>query len=205
MKMYSMNLPKRVFDVVVSFVLLLCLSPFFILFSILLLIFSGRPIFFKQTRTGQDDQPFTIWKFRTMEESADPVPIHQYEWKDGVPNDFVFKTPAQQRITNIGRIYRKLSIDELPQLFNVLRGDMSFVGPRPEIPEITHLYNQHQAMRLQVKPGITGYAQVNGRSANTHGQKIAYDLFYIEYQSFILDIKVILKTIGLVLLRKGAW
>lgn len=204
-QMQTENIAKRMVDIMASFLLLLCLSPFLLLFSILLLLFSGKPIFFKQVRTGIHNKPFIIWKFRTMELNADQSDTHNYVWHDGVPNDFVFKTPTHQKITTIGKIYRKLSIDELPQLMNVLKGDMSLVGPRPEIPEITHLYNRYQAMRLQLKPGITGYAQVNGRSINSHGQKIDYDLFYIHNRTFALDIKIILKTIKLVIQGKGAW
>lgn len=204
-EMQTENIAKRMIDLITSFLLLLCLSPFLLLFSILLLLFSGKPIFFKQVRTGIYNKPFIIWKFRTMELNSDQSDTHKYVWHDGVPNDFVFKTPTHQKITTIGKFYRKLSIDELPQLMNVLKGDMSLVGPRPEIPEITHLYNRYQATRLQLKPGITGYAQVNGRSINSHGQKIDYDLFYIHNRTFALDVKIILKTIKLVIQGKGAW
>lgn len=201
----SYLLGKRIFDVVVSLFLLLCLGPFLILFSIAILLFSGRPILFKQERTGKHNKPFMIWKFRTMEPSCDSKKNHSYYWENGVPNDFIFKTPSTQRITRIGKIYRKLSIDELPQLINVLRGDMSLVGPRPEITEITQLYSRYQSMRLRVKPGITGYAQVNGRSINSHGMKIEFDHFYIDNCSFTFDMKIIAKTIGLVIKGKGAW
>lgn len=196
---------KRIIDFVVSFILLLCLSPFLLLFSIGILFFSGRPIFFKQSRTGKHNQPFTIWKFRTMQKCPNPEKAHNYQWSDGVPNDFLFETPTQQKVTKIGRIYRKLSIDELPQLFNVLRGDMSLIGPRPEILQITQLYSHYQAMRLKVRPGMTGYAQINGRSVINHGMKIEYDLYYIENQTFGLDVKIFFKTIGLVIRGKGAW
>lgn len=198
------NIPKRIFDIVISFLLLILLGPLLIFFALLILLLSGRPILFKQIRTGKDNKPFTIWKFRTMEVNWSSV-HHQYEWQSGVPDDFSFEKPKYQRVTFIGKIYRKLSIDELPQLINILRGEMSLVGPRPEIPEITHLYSSYQVKRLKAKPGLTGYAQVNGRSGITHGQKIEYDLFYIRNYSFLLDMKVILKTIGLVLRGKGAW
>ena len=196
---------KRIIDIVVSFILLLCLSPFLLLFSIGILIFSGRPIFFKQNRTGKHNKSFTIWKFRTMQKYPSPGKAHNYHWPDGVPNDFLFETPPQQKVTRIGKIYRKFSIDELPQLLNVLRGDMSLIGPRPEIPEITQLYSRYQAMRLKVKPGMTGYAQINGRSVINHGMKIEYDLYYIENQSIRLDFMIFIKTIGLVIRAKGAW
>ena len=196
---------KRVFDIIISLILLLCLSPFMLLFSIAIFIFSGRPIYFKQTRTGKHNKPFTIWKFRTMEKCLDLKNTHNYNWIDGVPDEFVFKSPTCQRITKIGRIYRKLSIDELPQLLNVLRGDMSFIGPRPEIPKITQMYSRSQSIRLQMKPGMTGYAQVNGRSIINHGKKMEYDQYYIENHSFTLDAKIVMKTIGLVIRGKGAW
>lgn len=196
---------KRITDIVVSFILLLCLSPFMLLFSIAILIFSGRPIFFKQCRTGKHNKSFTIWKFRTMQNCSSPGKAHSYHWSDGVPNDFLFETPQQQKITRIGKIYRKFSIDELPQLVNVLRGDMSLIGPRPEIPEITQLYNRYQAMRLKVKPGMTGYAQINGRSVINHGMKIEYDHYYIDNQSIRLDFMIFIKTIVLVIRAKGAW
>ena len=195
---------KRVFDIIASLILLILLGPFILLFSVIILICSGRPILFRQTRTGKYNRPFTIWKFRTMDKHSNPQKEHTYKWIEGVPGDFVFKTPSNQRITKIGRIYRKLSIDELPQLINVIRGDMSLVGPRPEIPEITQLYNRYQSMRLRTRPGMTGYAQVNGRSVISHGEKIEYDLYYIDNCSFALDMKIIIKTIGLVIRGKGA-
>lgn len=195
---------KRGFDLVISLLLLILLFPFLLVFSFLLLVFSGRPIFFKQVRVGRHNQPFIIWKFRTMETSKQSASLHQYEWTSEVPDDFIFKTPSSQRITGIGKIYRKLSIDELPQLLNVVKGDMSLVGPRPEIPEITRFYNESQMRRLKVKPGITGYAQVNGRSVINHGQKIEYDCYYVRNRSFLLDLKIIWNTIGQVIRGKGA-
>lgn len=196
---------KRLFDIIVSAILIIFLLPFFLLFFVLLLMFSGKPVFFKQIRIGQHNKPFVILKLRTMEPCEKVNHVHQYDWTDEVPSDFVFKTPSAQKITAIGKIYRKLSIDELPQLFNVLKGDMSLVGPRPEIPEITRFYSNYQRRRLDVKPGITGYAQVNGRSIINHGKKIDYDRYYIDHQSFLLDIKILLKTIRQALFGKGAY
>ncbi|MBE1557084.1 sugar transferase [Sporosarcina limicola] len=203
-KTSSYTIRKRVFDVCVGLLLLILLIPLLFIFSTVLLVFSGRPIFLKQIRTGQNNKPFTIWKFRTMESSGNQEAIHVYDWSEGVPDDFLFKTPSNQRITRIGKIYRKLSIDELPQLINVIRGEMSFVGPRPEIPEITLRYNRFQSKRLQAKPGITGFAQINGRSIITHGKKIEYDHYYIDKQTFMFDMEIIIKTIGLVIRGKGA-
>ncbi len=130
---------------------------------------------------------------------------HRYEWDEGVPEDFTFKSGFDSRVTSIGKVLRKYSLDELPQLFNVLLGDMSIVGPRPEIPEITEHYNLHQRKRLLVKPGMTGYAQINGRSEIQHGKKIEHDLYYVDNQSFFLDVKVILSTVKLVLKGNGSF
>lgn len=130
---------------------------------------------------------------------------HRYEWDEGVPEDFTFKSGFDSRVTSIGKVLRKYSLDELPQLFNVLLGDMSIVGPRPEIPEITEFYNLHQRKRLLVKPGMTGYAQINGRSEIQHGKKIEHDLYYVDNQSFFLDVKVILSTVKLVLKGNGSF
>lgn len=195
---------KRLFDITISVILLIVLIPLLLLFSTAILIFSGRPIFFKQIRTGQDNSSFVIWKYRTMEPCKNREESHSYSWAAGVPNEFVFEKPRNQRITKIGKIYRKLSIDELPQLINVLRGEMSLVGPRPEIPEITKFYTSNQLKRLRAKPGITGHAQVNGRSIINHGKKIEYDYYYVDNGSFKFDMKIIAKTIVLVIRGKGA-
>ncbi|WP_235753915.1 sugar transferase [Psychrobacillus sp. INOP01] len=196
---------KRTVDILGSSLLLILLFPFIILFSVILLIFSGRPLFYKQLRAGLYDQPFIIWKFRTMQAEDIESSSHKYEWKDEVPQDFEFTTPQTLYITKLGRIYRKYSIDEIPQLWNVLKGEMSIVGPRPEMIEITKHYSSTQKNRLKVKPGITGYAQVNGRSAITHGEKIAYDLYYVKHCSFLLDLKIVLQTVYIVITGKGAW
>lgn len=196
---------KRTVDILGSSLLLILLFPTIILFSVILLIFSGRPLFYKQQRAGLHEQPFIIWKFRTMQSEDIESSSHKYEWKDEVPQDFEFTTPQTLTITKLGKIYRKYSIDEIPQLWNVLKGDMSVVGPRPEMVEITNHYSATQKKRLQVKPGITGYAQVHGRSAITHGEKIAYDLYYINHCSFFLDLKIVLQTVYIVITGKGAW
>lgn len=196
---------KRIADIIGSSSLLLVFMPFILLFAILLFIFSGRPIFFVQTRAGLDNVPFAIWKFRTMESYTLESNGHKYNWQGGVPKDFSFAKPSHLNVTRVGEIYRKYSIDELPQLWNVLKGDMSLVGPRPEIIEITNHYSKEQKKRLQVKPGITGYAQVNGRSTITHGEKIAHDLYYVENYSFLLDLKILIQTVALVIIGKGAY
>ena len=186
---------KRTVDIIASLFLLLLFAPFLLFFSILLLLLSGRPIFFKQIRTGMLNKTFMIWKFRTMQPITDESSSHQYEWEHGVPKDFSFQKPIQQNVTRIGKIYRKYSIDEIPQLWNVLIGDMSFVGPRPEMVEITKHYSDEQKKRLRVRPGITGYAQINGRSEISHGKKMELDRYYVENCSLVLDLKIIVSTI----------
>lgn len=196
---------KRLFDIFASAFLLLCCIPLLLIVSLVIVISSGRPVLFTQTRTGRNNEAFTILKFRSMKKNNDDSNIHTYDWKDGVPDDFVFKSGFDSNVTPVGKILRKYSLDEVPQLLNVLIGNMSMVGPRPEIPEITSHYNQRQKQRLLVKPGLTGYAQVNGRSEINHGQKIEYDLYYIKNRSFLLDMKILIATVKLVVMGKGAF
>lgn len=195
---------KRVFDITVALLLLLILLPFIFIVLLVLLLTTGKPVFFTQTRTGIHQQHFRIWKLRTMKmcTPSNDLPIMGV---DGVPEDYFFKTAPDASVTKIGVILRKLSIDEIPQFFNVLKGEMSIVGPRPEVPTITNNYNEIQAGRLDVKPGLTGLAQVNGRSDISHGQKIKYDLEYVEQYSLWLDIKIVVKTLYVVLARTGAY
>lgn len=195
---------KRIFDIAVALVLLIILLPFMLLVLLTLLVTTGRPVFFTQTRTGIHHRQFLIWKLRTMEMRtvANDLPIMN---GNGIPDDYFFKTASDARVTKMGTILRKLSIDEIPQLINVLKGDMSIVGPRPEVPIITNAYNDLQAGRLDVKPGLTGLAQINGRSDISHGQKIQYDLQYVEKFSLWLDIKIVVKTFHVVLARTGAY
>ncbi|MFJ7951256.1 sugar transferase [Lysinibacillus sp. NPDC096418] len=195
---------KRIFDIIVALVLLLILLPFMFVVLLVLLLTTGRPVFFTQTRTGIHQQHFMIWKLRTMEMRTVSLDIPIMS-TDGIPDDFYFKTATDARVTKIGAVLRKLSIDEIPQLINVLKGEMSIVGPRPEVPTITNAYNAMQAGRLDVKPGLTGLAQVNGRSDISHGQKIKYDLQYVEEYSLWLDIRIVVKTLYVVLARTGAY
>lgn len=198
------NYGKRIFDIIVAIVLLIIMLPFMFIVLLVLLLTTGRPVFFTQTRTGIQGHHFMIWKLRTMEMrtvSLD-MPIMN---AGGIPDDYFHKTALDARVTKIGAVLRKLSIDEIPQLINVLKGDMSIVGPRPEVPTITNAYNAIQASRLDVKPGLTGLAQVNGRSDISHGQKIKYDLQYVEEYSLWLDIKIVVKTLYVVLARTGAY
>lgn len=190
-----------------SLIILIILIPLFLVISVLIIIEDGRPIFFKQKRSGKDDVSFEIYKFRSMKvnQTSHGKDII-YKWKNGVPDNFVFKMTSSENpnVTKIGKFLRKYSLDELPQFINVLKGDMSIIGPRPEILPITRCYNSYQKRRLLVRPGITGWAQVNGRSDMNHGEKIKYDLYYVENYGLLLDLKIFLKTIVQVLSGKGS-
>lgn len=195
---------KRLLDIFISSIILPIVVLFMLIIAISLLIVSGRPIFFTQERTGLNYSNFQIWKFRTMR--IDQIQKSKVnDWEGGVPEQFVFKNSQDTRMTGIGKLLRKLSLDELPQIINVLKGEMSLVGPRPEVPEITAYYNLEQSKRLYMKPGITGLAQINGRSNIPHGRKINYDIDYVENCSFLLDIKILMRTISVVFSREGAY
>ena len=196
---------QRIIEMTFSILLLLLLSPIFLIVSLAIILTSEGPVFFLQERVGINGKPFTIWKFRTMTINALPPSLQTEEWKDGIPDQFIYKSSPGISVTNIGKILRKYSIDELPQLINIVKGDMSFVGPRPETPNIASFYNDYQKQRLLVKPGITGYAQINGRSHLTHGMKIEYDLYYIQSKSFLFDIKIISRTFFLIIKPDGAY
>ncbi|WP_082232898.1 sugar transferase [Halobacillus massiliensis] len=200
---------KRLFDIIVSIFSLLILSPIFIILSLFIIVEDGFPIFFKQRRSGLNDNEFKMYKFRSMinkPSAKNEKTTNIYNWVNGVPDEFVFKTSSETNpnITKIGSFIRKYSLDELPQFYNVLKGEMSIIGPRPEIIEITRCYNSVQKRRLSVKPGITGMAQVNGRSDINHGEKIAFDLLYVDNFSIWLDLKIFYKTIIQVFTGKGS-
>ncbi len=170
---------KILFDKTLALFLIMIFSPVYIVVSLLILLKMGSPILFRQKRPGKDEKIFGIYKFRTMTNEKD---------KDGnlLPDD--------QRLIGIGKFIRSTSLDELPQLFNVLKGEMSFVGPRPLLIEYLDLYDETQKKRHNVLPGITGWAQVNGRNAISWEQKFDYDIWYVENQSFWLDIKILWMT-----------
>ncbi len=170
---------KRVFDIFLSLFLIIILSPIIIFTAILVYFKIGTPIIFKQTRAGLNDRLFTIYKFRTMSEERD---------KNGK------LLPDDKRLNRVGLAIRKTSLDELPQLFNVLKGDMSFVGPRPLLEEYLKLYNKEQRRRHSVIPGITGWAQVNGRNAISWEEKFKLDVWYVDNHSFLLDLKILWLT-----------
>ena len=178
---------KTVCDGITAFSLMVLLLPFFLFVTFILLIQNNGSPFFSQTRPGKHGKLFTIYKLKTMRNTRD---------------DSGDLLPDNLRMTPLGKIIRKLSLDELPQLWNILKGDMSFVGPRPLLPEYLPLYSKEQERRHEVKPGITGWAQVNGRNAISWKQKFEYDLWYIQHQSFILDIKILGMTLTKVFMTK---
>jgi undecaprenyl phosphate N,N'-diacetylbacillosamine 1-phosphate transferase len=185
--MYT-HLIKPFFDFLVALITLLLISPILIIVTILLAIANNGSPFFVQKRPGINGEIFKIIKFRTMTNARD------------VQGNLL---PDSERLTPIGKFIRKTSIDEIPQLINVLKGDMSFIGPRPLLPQYLTIYSKEQMRRHEVKPGITGWAQVNGRNAISWTQKFEYDIYYIKHISFILDIKILFKTIKKVIISEG--
>lgn len=206
MKLFQIQ--KRIFDIVIGFVLLIVSLLIIIPVSILIVVEDGFPIIFKQIRVGKNSELFYIYKLRSMKKKGNyssNVKISS-GWSDSVPDNFVFKSTGDvnPNITQVGKFIRKMSIDELPQFINVVLGNMSLVGPRPEIQEIANFYDENQLKRLNVKPGITGWAQINGRSDMTHKEKIDFDLFYVENQSFKLDLLIFFKTLSVVFTGRGS-
>ncbi len=199
---------KRVADVGVSAVALVVVSPVILVIAIAIKAHDSGSVFFRQDRAGKDGHPFRVIKFRTMASSGSKAHAMDISsWVAGVPDDFVFKTPDSgiSHVTPVGRFLRRSSLDELPQLLNVLRGDMSLVGPRPEIMPIVERYSPEQARRLSVKPGITGWAQVTGRSLHNHGQKVRADLYYVDNASLSFDLKVLARTLWVALRGQDAF
>lgn len=182
---------KYLIDKTVAFVAIVILSPVFLICSVLLAIFNNgglKGIFFFQSRPGENGQIFTLIKFKTMTEDRDEVGN---------------LLPDEKRLTWIGRFIRKTSLDEIPQLINILKGDMSFIGPRPLLVEYLPLYDEKQRRRHEVKPGISGWAQVNGRNAISWERKFEYDVWYVDNQSFWLDLKILFLTVVKVLKAEG--
>ncbi|MEH7250428.1 sugar transferase [Neobacillus niacini] len=179
---------KRLFDIFISCLGLITFFPILLVIGILIRLKLGTPIIFKQQRPGLNEKLFVIYKFRTMTDERD-------QNGELLPDEF--------RLSSFGKFLRKFSIDEFPQLFNVIKGDMSIIGPRPLLPEYLALYTQKQAKRHLVRPGITGWAQVNGRNTITWEDKFKLDVWYVENQRFILDIKILLLTIKKVVRSDG--
>jgi lipopolysaccharide/colanic/teichoic acid biosynthesis glycosyltransferase len=179
---------KRLFDLLVTVPLLILLSPLMLIIGLCSLLFMGKPLLFRQVRPGFREQPFTIHKFRTMPDLKDSQGR---------------LLPDGQRLNRFGTFLRRTSLDELPEFWNVLRGDMSLVGPRPLLPEYLPRYTAFQRRRHEVKPGITGWTQVNGRNALTWEQKFELDVWYVDHKSLPLDLKILWLTLLSVLWREG--
>lgn len=179
---------KRLFDFIVSLIALIVLFPIILITALLIRSKIGSPVVFKQQRPGCSESPFHVFKFRSMTDERDSK------------GELL---PDNVRLTPFGKVIRKFSLDELPQLLNVLKGDMSFVGPRPLLMEYLDLYDERQKKRHDVRPGITGWAQVNGRNAISWEQKFEYDVWYVENRSFWLDIKILFMTVMKVFKSEG--
>ncbi len=194
---------KRIFDVIVTLIILVPTLPLMAIIALCIKLDSRGPVFFLQKRVGEGGKPFTMFKFRSM--------VHGVAWKqeeivaydeNGNP---LHKHPNDPRVTRVGRFLRRTSLDELPQLFNILMGDMSLVGPRPEMPELVDRYEEWQRKRFEVPQGLTGWWQVNGRSTKPMHLSTEYDLFYIRNYSIWLDVQILGRTVWTVLSRKGAF
>ncbi len=179
------RLAKRLFDLCAAAILVLLLLPLFLAIALAILLTMGRPVFFRQRRPGLNSRLFTLLKFRSMRAGAE--------------------TPArdESRLTGLGRFLRRTSLDELPELFNVLQGDMSLVGPRPLLPQYLERYSPEQMRRHDVVPGVTGWAQVNGRNELDWTERFRLDLWYVDHASFGLDLRILAKTIGMVARGEG--
>jgi sugar transferase EpsL len=179
---------KRTIDVVVSSTALILLLPLFLVISVVVALALGTPVLFRQARPGLHGKPFCLVKFRTMSDAADPSGRI---------------LPDAQRLTGVGRTLRALSLDELPELWNVLLGEMSLVGPRPLLLEYLPLYSEHEARRHEVRPGLTGWAQVNGRNAISWPDRLNMDVWYVDHWSIALDLRILCLTLLKVLRRDG--
>lgn len=195
---------KRAFDILVSAILLLIFSPLFAIISLLILFDDGKPIFYVQKRMGKKGEVFSFYKFRSMVKNAEELKINLLE-KNEVKNGVIFKIKKDPRITRIGRILRMYSLDELPQLFNVLKGNMSLVGPRPFPVSETQKIDASYLTRLNIRPGVTGLAQIKGRSDLPFNHWMKWDLWYINNWTFGMDLKILWWTLSAVLSRKGAY
>jgi lipopolysaccharide/colanic/teichoic acid biosynthesis glycosyltransferase len=182
---------KRAFDIIISGMMIVVLLPVFIIIALWIKLDSRGPVLFKQERGGKDGKPFIILKFRTMVVDAEKSGFYTAE------ND--------PRVTRPGVFLRRTSLDELPQLFNIFKGDMSIVGPRPTLMYQVEQYTPEQRKRLDVKPGVTGWAQVNGRNALSWPERIVLDVWYAEHHTFLLDIKIIARTFGVWVKGEGIY
>lgn len=179
---------KRILDFILSFIAVVCLSPLLLILYCLVRVKLGAPVLFRQERPGRGGEIFTLCKFRTMTEKRD---------ENGA------LLPDEERLTSFGKFLRSTSLDELPELFNILKGDMSLVGPRPLLVCYLPWYTEEESRRHDMRPGLTGLAQVNGRNALVWEERFAYDLEYVEHCTFLMDVQILMKTIGKVIKRSG--
>jgi len=187
---------KRLLDIIVSVTFIIILLPLFGIIALLVYISSGKPVIFKQARLGKNGVPFRIYKFRTMYNNAPDIRN---------PDGSAYNAEDDPRVTPIGKILRKSSLDELPQLFNVLKGEMSLVGPRPDQVDQIRFYTDKEKQKLRMKPGITGLAQISGRNRIPWEKRKQLDLDYIENFSIVLDLKILLKTIVYIFRQKDVF
>lgn len=185
---------KILFDKIGGVILFILLLPVLLIIGLIIKVEDGGKVFFLQKRLGKDKEIFEIYKFRTMKENAPDIRL-----ADGS----TFNSDNDPRVTKIGKFLRRTSLDELAQIINVIKGEMSFIGPRPDLPDHLKLYEGEEFKKLLVKPGITGYAQVNGRNDLPWKERFKYDIYYAENWSILLDIKIILKTISIIFSGKG--
>lgn len=188
LKMFYDRVLKRMLDFTISLIAICVLAPVMLVISLLVRIMLGSPVIFKQQRPGKNGKVFLLYKFRTMTDKKD---------KDGE------LLPDEVRLTRFGKLLRSTSLDELPELWNIVKGDMSFVGPRPLLVQYLPLYNEHQKKRHNVRPGLTGLAQVKGRNSISWEERFDWDVKYVKHESFLLDFRIIVMTIRTVLCKEG--
>lgn len=187
-RMFYRKYGKRIMDLILSLLAIMVLSPVLLIVAILVRVKLGSPVIFKQKRPGLNEKIFTLYKFRTMTDEKD---------ENGV------LLPDSVRLTSFGKFLRSTSLDELPELLNIIKGDMSIVGPRPLLVKYLPLYNEYQRRRHEVRPGLTGWAQVNGRNAISWEEKFELDIEYVDRMSFVFDLKIILLTLKKVITKEG--
>lgn len=203
MKKQTYVATKRVIDVVLSIVGLILLSPVFLLIGLIIKLDSKGPVFFAHTRIGKNGKLIKIYKFRTMQQNAEEMiknftPEQLKEYRKN------YKLKHDPRVTKLGKFLRKTSLDELPQIVNIIKGDLSIIGPRPVVEEELELYEENKEKFLSITPGLTGYWQANGRSSTTYEERMKMELYYVDNCSFSMDVKIFFKTIVSVFKREGA-
>ncbi|MSP11884.1 MAG: sugar transferase [Chloroflexi bacterium] len=197
----------ELWDRILAIVGIILAAPVMLVLAILIKLDSPGPVLFRQTRVGKNMKPFTFYKFRTMYVDARQrwPELYTYKYTDEEINNMYFKLIEDPRITRMGSWMRRSSLDELPNFINVLKGEMAIVGPRPDLPQMLRYYEPWQLRKFQVKPGITGLAQANGRAILKFQQTLAYDVEYVECRSFLLDLQIVLKTVIITFKRVGAY